>query len=391
MAALAVATFWCALVGWLLARVLRQFRVHAGEAVAAIPPSARMPSVQVIVPARDEAAVIGGCLAALSAQAYPSDRLSFVVVDDDSRDDTAGRVREAAVADPRIALRATGALPPGWPGKPHACWRGADGASADWFCFVDADVRADPLLLASAVRAAEAQQIDLLSLQPFQELGSLGERLVVPAGLLMVACAKDLRAIDDPASPEANANGQFMLMRREAYEATGGHAAVRAEICEDRALARLAKRCGMRVRVLAAEHLARTRMYRDFASLWEGFSKNAVDIMGDTRRTVLVAAAGLLVGWATFLLPLGLALVALHDETVWLGMALALALAGSGVVVGVEIGTARHLRVPPWQVALFPAGFTLAAVLAWRSVRLRRRGGATWKGRELCRPVPGGS
>jgi chlorobactene glucosyltransferase len=388
MAALAIAALWCALIGWLLARALRQFRVHAGEAVAAVSPGARMASVQVIIPARDEAAVIGGCLAAVAAQAYPADRLSIVVVDDDSRDDTAGRVREAIAADPRIALRAAGTLPPGWLGKPHACWRGAEGASADWLCFIDADVRTAPLLLASAVRAAEAQGIDLLSLQPFQELGSLAERLVVPAGLLMVACAKDLRAIDDPASPEANANGQFMLLRREAYEAIGGHASVRAEICEDRALARLAKRAGLRVRVLAAEHLARTRMYRDFSSLWEGFSKNAVDIMGDARRTLLVAAAGLFVGWATVLLPLGLALVALHDRSAW--PALLLALAGSGVVIGVEIGTARHFRVPLWQVALFPAGFTLAAALAWRSVWLRRRGRATWKGR-VCGPVPGRS
>ena len=92
-------------------------------------------------------------------------------------------------------------MPPGWLGKPHACWRGAEGATADWLCFIDADMRAEPLLLASAVRAAEAQGIDLLSLQPFQELGSLAERLVVPAGLLIVACAKDLRDIDDPASP----------------------------------------------------------------------------------------------------------------------------------------------------------------------------------------------
>jgi len=386
VAALAVAALWCGLVGWLLARVLRQFRVHAGEAVAAVPPAQRMSSVQVIVPARDEAATIGGCLAALSAQAYPSDRLAIVVVDDDSRDDTAALARRAAAADPRIALRAAGALPPGWLGKPHACWRGAEGASADWLCFIDADMRADPLLLASAVRAAEAEDIALLSLQPFQELGSLAERLVVPAGLLMVACAKDLRDIDDPGSPEANANGQFMLMRRDAYIASGGHAAVRAEICEDRALARLAKRAGLRVRVLAAEHLARTRMYRDFAGLWEGFSKNAVDIMGDARRTLLVAAAGLVVGWATLLLPLGLALVALHDRSAW--PAVLLALAGSGVVVGVEIGTARHFRAPLWQVALMPAGFTLAAVLAWRSVWLRARGRATWKGR-VCRPVPG--
>ncbi len=388
MATLAVAALWCALIGWLLARMLRQFRVHSGEAIAAALPGERMASVQVIVPARDEAAAIGDCLAALSAQAYPSNRLAIVVVDDDSRDATSAVVRRAAAADSRIVLRAAGALPPDWLGKPHACWRGAEDASADWLCFIDADVRAGPLLLASAVRAAEAQEVDLLSLQPFQELGSLAERLVVPAGLLMVACAKDLRAIDDPASPEANANGQFMLMRRDAYFTSGGHAAVRAAICEDQALARLAKRAGSRVRVLAAEHLARTRMYRGFASLWEGFSKNAVDIMGDARHTLLVAAAGFLVGWMTFLLPLGLAVAALRDPSAWL--ALPLALAGSGAVVGVEIGTARHFRVPLWLVPLFPAGFTLAAALACRSVWLRHRGRATWKGR-VCRPVPGQS
>ncbi len=386
MAALAVAALWCALVLWLLARALRQFRAHAGGAVAAMPPRGRMASVQVIVPARDEATVIGDCLAALAAQTYPSDRLAILVVDDNSGDGTAARVRDAAASDPRITLRAAGALPPGWLGKPHACWRGAEGASADWLCFIDADMRAAPLLLASAVRAAEAQAIDLLSLQPFQELGSLAERLVVPAGLLMVACAKDLRAIDDPASPEANANGQFMLMRRDAYSASGGHAAVRSAICEDRALARLAKRVGLQVRVLGAEHLARTRMYRDFASLWEGFSKNAVDIMGDARRTLMVAAVGLVVGWATPLLPLALAIVALHDRAAL--PALLLALAASGVVVGVEIGTARHFRVPLGLVALFPAGFSLAAALAWRSVWLRARGRATWKGR-ICHPVPG--
>ena len=177
-----------------------------------------------------------------------------------------------------------------------------------------------------------------------------------------------------------------MLMRRDAYFACGGHAAVRAEICEDRALARLAKRAGLRVRVLAAEHLARTRMYRDFAALWEGFSKNAVDIMGDTRRTLLVAGAGFLVGWAALLLPLGLAVAALHDRSAW--PALLLALAGSGVVVGLEIGTARHLPRAALARALLPAGSTLAAALAWRSVHLRRPGRARWKGR-ICDPVPG--
>ncbi len=306
-------------------------------------------------------------------------------MDDGSEDGTAEIVQDLTCSSP-IMLRPAGRLPDGWLGKPHACWQGAlHAGDATWLCFMDADVRAAPNLLRDTIRMAEAQAIAMLSLHPLQELGSFWERLVVPAGLLMVACAKDLRRVNDPASPAAEANGQFILIRRDAYRdaylAVGGHAAVHGKVCEDTALARRMKAAGYPLRVLAGEHLARTRMYWDLPSLWKGFSKNAVEIMGDSRRTLAVAGAGLLVGWITPLLPLALAIAAWDHPSAAPLAGFGLALAASLVILGVQIGTLRRFRAPASLGFLFPLGMTVAAALAYRSVWLHRAGSVTWKGR----------
>src|SRR5207245_1919750 len=104
----------------------------------------------------------------------------------------------------------------------------------------------------------------------FQKLGSFWERLIVPAGMLMIACGKDWAQAANPNHPEANANGQFLLIRRGVYFAFGGHAAVAGAVCEDKALAERAKQLGYRFGVVAGERLASTRMYVGLRSLWEG-------------------------------------------------------------------------------------------------------------------------
>ena len=213
-------------------------------------------------------------------------------------------------------------------GKPHACWRGAVSSRGEWLCFIDADVRAAPDLIAAAVQTAQTHGIDMLSLHPFQELGSFWERLIVPPAALMIACATNLRQVDDPGSSEVTANGQFILIRRDVYFAVGGHAAVRDAICEDKALAGRVKRGGWRFRVLGAEHLARTRMYTGLASLWEGFSKNAIEIMGDAAGTIAAALGGVIVAWGVPAIPI------------------ALGLAGPGPALGGELARARSR--PRW-------------------------------------------
>jgi chlorobactene glucosyltransferase len=382
MAAPILGAAWALVVLWLLLRALRQWRVHRTASIGPAPlRRPAPPEVAIILPARNEIANIAGCLAALSRQVGLSGAAAIIVVDDESRDGTAAAVERAAAADPRIRLLRPGPLPEGWMGKPRGCWQGALTAEAEWLCFIDADVRAAPTLVATAVAVAEQRHIDMLSLSPFQELGSFWERLIVPAGLLLLACTLDLRRFADPAAPEISANGQFLLFRREAYFAVGGHEAVRDQVCEDKALALRVKRSGRRFALLGAESLARTRMYTDGAALWEGFSKNAVELLGDVSATVAAATAGLAVAWSALVIP-AMEALSLSDQISPGGaVGLGLSLFGSAVMLGVHIGTARHMRIPLVYGLLFPAAYAAVAAIAWRSLGLRRAGRISWKGR----------
>ncbi len=148
------------------------------------------------------------------------------------------------------------------------------------------------------MRAAQVEKIDLLSLEPFQELGSFSERLVIPTGLFLIAFTLDPSRVNDPARPEATANGQFLLFRREAYEAVGGFAAVRNAVCEDKVLAQAVKRGGFRL-ALWRDELIRVRMYTGLPSLFEGLAKNVVDMAGGPGATLAAAALALALGWAS--------------------------------------------------------------------------------------------
>lgn len=389
MLALFGGTIWAALVFFLLVRTLRQFRAYSATALAEVVPERPLPTVSIVVPTRDEIANIGICLAGLAAQQRLGSGSEIVIVDDESQDGTAAAVERAIAAGAPVRLVHAGPLPSGWFGKPHACSRGAAQTRGEWLCFIDADVRVSPRLVAAAIAAAERQGLDMLSLHPLQELGSFWERLVIPAGLLMIACAKGFRTVDERAASPDTTNGQFLLIRRAVYFAVGGHAAVRAEICEDKALAVGVKDAGFRFRVLTAEHLARTRMYRDFRSLWEGLGKNAIEILGSVAATLAAAAAAVAVGWITPLLPLALAAVVLRAPSAAADLGVALAFAGSAVIVGVQLGTARHFRLPAVFGLLFGFGYSVAACLACRSALLHLDGRVTWKGRtyELRRKI----
>lgn len=335
-----------------------------------------LPTVSIIVPVRNEVHNIETCLKGLRAQTGLGGRLSIIVVDDDSEDGTAAAVEYCTAADARVRLVSAGALPLSWVGKPHACWRGALLAEGEWLCFVDADVRPAPELVAAAITTATTQRIDMLSLHPMQELGSFWERLVIPAGLLIIACVKPF----DTAS-ENVANGQFLLIRREPYFEVGGHAAVRAEISEDKALAGRIRDAGLCFRALAAEQFAKTRMYRDFSSLWQGFSKNATDILGSGGTTLAAAFAAFIVGWTALLLPLAVALTAASEPSPAAVVGGLLTLFGSAVVIGFQCGAARHFRIPAAFGLIFALGYTVAMCLACHSVLMQLNGQVTWKGR----------
>src|ERR1043166_1746806 len=382
MAALRAGATWAGLVGWLLLRLLRQFRTHRNASLGPPPTSTGLlPAVAVIVPARNEIDNIDLCLAGLAAQRGLTHELAILVVDDGSQDGTAEIVGKIAQDEPRIRLIDAGDLPAGWMGKPHACWQGALKPEAEWLCFVDADVRAAPDLLRSALAAALDQHIDMLSLNPLQEVGSFWERLIIPAGLVLIGCVQDLRPANKAGSNEIAVNGQVLLISRDVYFAAGGRAAVRGEICEDKALAMRVRQGGWHYRMLGAEHLARTRMYTSLDTLWEGLAKNATEILGDGPNTVAAAIAALVIGWAAVLMPLLIVLAAIGQPSAAALAGAALALLGSATIIGVQIGTARYFRISPLFGFLFPVAYSAVAALAWRSFALRRAGRVTWKGR----------
>jgi len=316
------------------------------------------------------------------AQHYPTQRLRIVAVDDDSQDDTAATVAALAAGDPRIALLTAPPLPPGWKGKVHACWYALQTLPADteWLCFLDADVRAHPAALASAVQAAQAGAVDLLSLAPRHELGSLAERLIIPCGLYILGFSQDRARMQAPESEEVLCTGQFMLVRRSAYDAVGGYAVVRGSICEDVDFARLLKRRGLKVRLEDGSPVLVTRMYTGWRTLWPGFAKNLVDMLGGAPRTVVTVLSAVILSWSAVTLPL-IDAAACRGGAHGACLALLPALLGSGAAFGLHLAGAFHLGIPWWYGLVFPLGYTVGAAIALDSIRWRLRRRVEWKGR----------
>jgi chlorobactene glucosyltransferase len=361
--AIVCSSTWFVAVAILIFRAVRQRDLLPRLGPAAPLPASAAPMVAVIVPARDEAENIGPCLRTLLAQDYPPDRYVIMVVDDHSTDGTPEIVAALRCDRPGLSLLRSPSLPRGWTGKSHACWLGirAVAPAAGWFCFIDADMRAGRGLLTSAVRAANAERLDLLSLAPRHEIKSFAERLVIPCGLFVLAFLQDLGSLQSPGSRDVSATGQFMLMRTEAYHAIGGHAAVRGEICEDLALARRCRRAGYRVLIKDGAPLLSGRMYTGWRTLWPGFAKNVIDMLGGARATAATAMSAVVLAWAAPIVPALAAMAYVHDPGVWTLMSLVCSLLASA--------------------AIFPLGYTAGALIAADSIRRRRRARVAWKGR----------
>lgn len=356
--------------------LLRAFRARSRLTLGPLDQlPADLPPVTVVVPARDEEAGIEACLESILAQEYPRDRLRVVLVDDHSRDRTRELAGALAARHPVLEIREAPDLPPGWTGKNHACRTGSEGARGEWICFLDADTRAAPRLLATTIHHARSRALDLLSMNPFQALESPGERAVLPAVFLVVATTMDFLRIADPDSPVAIANGQFMLFRRSTYEALGGHEAVAPVVHEDLAFARAVKDSGHQLGWIFGDALLTTRMYADLPQIWRGFSKNMGAILGLEGGSAVLGASlrCLVLAW---LGPL-LLLLGRGDPLVCF-----LAWAGLGTLAGVVLGSLRELRVPLGYVLLAPLGFTFQALLVLESHRREVSGRKVWKGRE---------
>lgn len=221
-------------------------------------------AVSLLVPARDEAHNLARTLPGLLAQGARE----VIVLDDGSQDGTADIARSlgATVLSGRE-------LPPGWRGKPHACWQLAHAASGERLVFTDADVFWERGALDSVLWEWERQGSDLLTVWPRQKAYGL-ERLFVPSVDTVLLTAFPAPLARFPSALAAAGCGQLMAFRREAYWAVGGHRAVSRETLEDVRLAQQVKRCGRRLGLALGQGQIAVRMYRGARAAVPGLAKN---------------------------------------------------------------------------------------------------------------------
>jgi hypothetical protein len=275
-----------------------------------------------------------------------------------------------------------GELRPGMTGKVNALVTGAAGSAAEWLLFTDADTFHYPGSLAASVREAEDRKVDLFSYSPEQETSSWWELAVMPLVFADLVRTYSSEKINDPADPTVAANGQYILVRREIYETLGGHRVLPLNVLEDIELAKMFKVSGHRIWFGYGAGMVRTRMYRTFSAMWEGWSKGLAILF---RRPVLLAARRALEFVAIALL-LAAGLDAMAQRHVGSGVALFVTGALFYLIFLFRIRQAHF----PWK-ANFMAfiGLPIYVSLLLRShLHFNRRGELTWKGRKYSQSAP---
>jgi glycosyltransferase involved in cell wall biosynthesis len=374
------------------------------------------PVVSLIVPARNEEANLAACLESLVAQTGIV--LEIIVVDDDSTDRTAEIARSFASPEryglalgeikqevrqcgreqddheregtasavpksshfddrgfsPAVRVIPAGPLPANWTGKNNAMSAGAKIAKGKWLLFTDADTAHAPGSLACAVAEAEQHGAALLSYSPAQEVHGFWEKAVMPVIFAELATTYPPQAVNDPTSPIAAANGQYLMISREAYDAVGGHTTIAADLLEDVALARLVKCTGRKIFFRYGGDAVRTRMYHSFAQLREGWTKNLALLFPRPRTLALLRTA-------EFLLIVGNLSTAIWAKLSGRpNLALQTALL-TGILSGWFAMRIRkaHFSVGSSLIAVF--GLPIFSYLLLRSASLHGNTGVVWKGR----------
>lgn len=338
-----------------------------------------LPPLTICIPARDEAHQIGACVRAALESDHPD--FTVVVIDDCSTDGTAEAAIKAGNGD--VRLHVVRGLPPasGWAGKPWACTRAAAEATGKQLLFLDADVQISSSAARRAASVLVAKKLGLLSLFGTWTLGSLWERIAIPVVGWFVRGVTDVQAVNTPGRKEAFANGQFILVDRQAYDAIGGHSAVSGAVLEDVRLAEVMKQRGWAVGLYAAPDAFSVRLYRSLREIFDGYTKNFYEGMGRRPHIAIVALVFLLV---TSVVPYVLFPVLVLSPSVLLtGMGSAWPWqVWSALVCGLPVAFRFRLDRADgrsgWLAWTHPLGnAVLAAILAGSVFRVRTR----WKGR----------
>ena len=289
----ALGVYALVVASWWFRHILISLTRPLGWYVSPAVDIADAPSVSVVIPARNERDRIAGCVETLLAQGAVLKEI--IVVDDRSDDQTAEIALQAAGGDPRVRIVRIDDLPAGWAGKAHACQRGGEAATADWILFADADCRFRNGGIAGAASYAKEQDVDFLSLWLAADNRTFWEHMLIPlCGAIILLWFPPIRA-NRPQASTAFANGQFILVRRDAYRRIGGHECSREAVIEDIPLARHAKRSGLRLRTAVGPGIASVRMYTGFREVWNGWTRIYVGAL-QSKGKMLASVASLIGG-----------------------------------------------------------------------------------------------
>jgi hypothetical protein len=370
LSALAVAAMLCALSPAVLFCVnLRRYRSPA--AVGAM----SLPAVSVLIPARNEELSIEAAVASVLASRGVA--LEVVVMDDGSTDRTAALVLAMAATDARVRLEHARLLPIGWNGKQHACWALAHQARHEVLCFLDADVRLEPEALARMAAFLARGDSGLVSGFPRQITETWMEWLLLPLihfVLLGFLPISQMRKGTDPSF--AAGCGQFLMARRDAYDATGGHEKIKATMHDGLLLPRLFRQHGYRTDLADLTGLARCRMYSNARQVWQGLAKNATEGIAAPVR-ILPISLLLVMGQV---LPVLLAIwLVVHPATGFEMACVIAAVCGSWLPRMLAVGRFRQ----SWLgAALHPLGILVLLAVQWYALGRKVLGGAvSWKDR----------
>lgn len=346
--------------------------------------------VTVVVPAHNESRVIAECARALLAQDHPDLEIVFLL--DRCTDDTAEILRATVGGDPRVRIVENDHCPEDWAGKCHAAARGAAAAQGDWLIFTDADVRFAPHLVGAALRTAQARGCDLLSLVGRLESGSWFERVLQPpaaVGLLRIFPLDRANRLD---RPRPFANGQFMLFSREAYDAVGGHAAVKRDLLEDLAFARRTIEANCRIGVATAKESMGVSMYPSFDTMRRGWRRIFIEACGRSPRRMrryAIRTAGAALLPIAIAVAIGLAVhAAVRGHPIVGGSLATLAVAATVVQTMALRRIYRSMGMPRAAVLWFSIGCLVVADELRRGARHIESGRPIrWGGREyVIRP-----
>jgi glycosyltransferase involved in cell wall biosynthesis len=330
----------------------------------------RRPDVSILVPARNEEATLASCLESLLAQQDVS--FELIVVNDHSSDQT----EQIASSFSGVRLVPADDLRAGWCGKQNALHTGVQFARGKWLLFTDADTVHLSGSLRRALDEAISSGADMLSYSPAQEVRTWWERAIMPVIFAELVCAYRPSEICDPQSQAAAANGQYLLIRREAYDAIGGHAAVRSTLLEDVELARLLKRSGRRIRFRYGGDAVRTRMYRSFRALVEGWAKNLALLFPNAASLAALRGAE----FALIVLGIAAGALAFLQGRPLLG---AFCTVITLVIYGNFLNRIRRAHFAWKENALAVLGLPFFSILLLRSAIYYRFGReVTWRGRQ---------